>query len=92
MLVVNLKSGEVRRMLDGVSSTQAEKGVMVTADGKVLRRPDGRAPTFNADGIAVSADGATFYWQAISSHTLYSIPTEALRDASLSPLRSSKPR
>lgn len=85
LLVVNLKSGEVRRMLDGVSSTQAEKGVMVTADGKVLRRPDGRAPTFNADGIAVSADGATFYWQAISSHTLYSIPTEALRDASLSP-------
>jgi sugar lactone lactonase YvrE len=84
LLVINLKSGEVRRMLDGVSSTQAEKGVQVKADGKVLRRPDGRAPTFNADGIALSPDGATLFWQAISSRTLYSVPTEALRDANLS--------
>lgn len=85
ILVVNLKSGEIRRVLDGVSSTQAEKGVAVKVDGQVLRRPDGRTPTFNADGIAVSADGATLYWQAISSRTLYSVPTAALRDANLSP-------
>jgi sugar lactone lactonase YvrE len=84
LLVIDLESGEVRRMLDGVSSTQAEKGVQVKVDGQVLRRPDGRAPTFNADGIALSADGATLYWQAISSRTLYSVPTEALRDAKLS--------
>jgi len=84
LLVIDLKSGEIRRMLDGVSSTQAEKSVQVKTDGKVLRRPDGRAPTFNADGIELSPDGATLYWQAISSRTLYSVPTAALRDASLS--------
>jgi sugar lactone lactonase YvrE len=84
LLVVNLKSGEIRRVLDGVSSTQAEKGVQVKTDGKVLRRPDGRAPTFNSDGIELSPDGATLYWQAISSRTLYSVPTEALRDPALS--------
>jgi sugar lactone lactonase YvrE len=84
LLVVNLKSGEIRRALDGVSSTQAEKGVQVKTDGKVLRRPDGRAPTFNSDGIELSPDGATLYWQAISSRTLYSVPTEALRDPALS--------
>ena len=84
ILIINLKSGEVRRVLDGVSSTQAEKGVQVKTDGKVLRRPDGRAPTFNSDGIELSPDGSTLYWQAISSRTLYSVPTEALRDPNLS--------
>ncbi|MGA0598626.1 SMP-30/gluconolactonase/LRE family protein [Enterovirga sp. CN4-39] len=84
LLVIDLNSGEIRRVLDGVSSTQAEKGVVVRTDGKELRRPDGVQPTFNSDGIELSPDGATLYWQAISGRTLYSIPTEALRDASLS--------
>ena len=83
ILVIDLESGEIRRVLDGVSSTQAEKGVVVKTDGVELRRPDGRAPVFNADGIELSKDGATLYWQAISSRTLYSIPTDALRDPPL---------
>ena len=83
ILVINLESGAIRRVLDGVSSTQPETGVMVRIDGKPLRRPDGKAPSFAADGIALSPDGATLYWQAISSHTLYSVPTEALRDEAL---------
>ena len=80
ILIVNLETGDIRRVLDGVSSTQAEKGVLVHIDGKPLRRPDGKAPSFAADGIALSQDGDTLYWQAISSHTLYSIPTSALQD------------
>lgn len=83
ILVIDLESGEIRRLLDGVSSTQAEKGVVVKTDGQELRRPDGRAPVFNADGIELSKDGATLSWQAIASRTLYSVPTEALRDAAL---------
>ncbi len=83
ILVIDLESGEIRRLLDGVSSTQAEKGVVVKTDGVELRRPDGRAPVFNADGIELSKDGTTLYWQAISSRTLYSIPTDALRDPAL---------
>lgn len=83
ILVVNLESGEIHRLLDGVASTQAEKGVKVMIDGQELRRPDGKAPTFASDGIELSHDGETLYWQAISSHTLYSIPTAALRDANL---------
>lgn len=83
ILVIDLESGEIRRLLDGVSSTQAEKGVVVRTDGQELRRPDGRAPVFNADGIELSKDGATLYWQAISSRTFYSIATDALRDSTL---------
>ena len=85
LLTINLRSGEIRRMLDGVSSTTAQKGVVVRTDGRDLRRPDGVQPVFNADGLALSPDGATLYWQAISSRTLYSVPTAALRDAGLSP-------
>jgi sugar lactone lactonase YvrE len=83
ILIVNLESGEIRRVLDGVSSTQAEKGVLVHVDGRELRRPDGKAPSFASDGIELSPDGATLYWQAISSHTLYSVPTAALQDPNL---------
>lgn len=83
LLVLNLETGAIRRVLDGVSSTQAEKGVQVRIDGKPLRRPDGKAPTFASDGIALSPDGETLYWQAISSRTLYSVPTAALRDEAL---------
>lgn len=83
ILVLNVETGAIRRVLDGVSSTQAEKGVLVQIDGKPLRRPDGKAPSFAADGIALSTDGETLYWQSISSHTLYSVPTAALRDEAL---------
>jgi sugar lactone lactonase YvrE len=78
LVVVDLQSGQARRVLDGHPSTQMEKGVEVKADGEVLRRPDGRGVEFSADGIALSADGGTLYWQAIKGRTLYSIPTAAL--------------
>lgn len=84
LLVVELASGKVRRMLDGVTSTQPEPGVVPVIDGKKLLRPDGRAPAFASDGITLSKDGATLYWQALTGKTLYSIPTAALRDAKLS--------
>ena len=85
LVVVDLSSGRARRVLDGHPSTQVEKDVMVKSDGKVLRRTDGRGVEFSADGIALSPDGATLYWQAIKGKTLYSLPTAALTDASLSP-------
>jgi sugar lactone lactonase YvrE len=83
LVVVDLASGESRRVLDGHPSTQPEKDVQVQADGQVLRRTDGRGVEFSADGIALSADGRWLYWQAIKGRTLYRIPTEALRDESL---------
>ncbi|MDB5590127.1 L-dopachrome tautomerase-related protein [Enterovirga sp.] len=83
LLIVDFERGGIRRVLDGVSSTQAEKGVLVHIDGKPLRRPDGKAPSFAADGITLSPDGETLFWQSISSHTLYAVPTAALRDESL---------
>jgi sugar lactone lactonase YvrE len=82
LVVVDLQSGQARRVLDGHPSTQMEKGVEVKADGEVLRRPDGRGVEFAADGIALTPDGRHLYWQAIKGTTLYRIPTDTLVGAS----------
>jgi sugar lactone lactonase YvrE len=81
IVVVDLDSGEARRVLDGHPSTQPEKDVVVKTDGQELRRPDGRGVEFAADGIALGANGDQLYWQAIKGKTLYRVPTAALLDA-----------
>jgi sugar lactone lactonase YvrE len=86
IVVLNLETGKARRALDGMPSTQFEKGVMVKADGKPLQRPDGRGVQFAADGIALSPNGDTLYWQAVKGKTLYRIPTAALQIATLTDL------
>jgi sugar lactone lactonase YvrE len=83
IVVVDIKSGSARRLLDGHPSTQPEKDVVVKADGEPLRRPDGRGVEFAADGIAISEDGQYLYWQAIKGVSLYRIPTRVLIDAGL---------
>ncbi len=78
IVVVDLGTGEAKRLLDGDPSTQPKKGLVVKADGKPLRRPDGKGVEFAADGIALTPDGAWLYWQAIKGDTLYRIATSAL--------------
>jgi sugar lactone lactonase YvrE len=84
LIVLDLETGEARRVLDGHPTTQPEKDVVVKTDGEELRRPDGRGAEFAADGIEVSPDGAWVYWQALTGHTLYRIPTQALLDVEVS--------
>ncbi len=74
-MVVDLRSGAARSVLDGDPRTQRERGILVTADGLDLRRPDGRGVQFSANGIALSTDG----------RTLYSVPTAVLDDPMLVP-------
>jgi sugar lactone lactonase YvrE len=81
IVVVDLRSGQARRTLDGHPSTQVEKDVVVKTDGRELRRPDGRAPEFSSDGIAMSPDGSMIYWQALTGKTLYGVPTAALENS-----------
>lgn len=83
LLVIDLASGKVARVLDGHPSTQMKKGLVVKADGKELRRPDGRGVEFSADGIELSSDGCWLYWQAIKGDTLYRIATQVLIEGGL---------
>ncbi|NUX52497.1 L-dopachrome tautomerase-related protein [Paraburkholderia youngii] len=83
IVVVDLGTGQARRVLDGHPSTQMDPSVTVHAGGAPLRRPDGRGVEFSADGIALTRDGLYLYWQALKGKTLYRVPTEALRDTAL---------
>ncbi len=78
LLVVEVATGQARRVLDGDPRTQAEPGVVPMADGHELRRPDHRIPAFAADGIALDAKGEWLYWQALVGRTLYRVPTSAM--------------
>ncbi len=78
LVVVDIGSGQIRRVLDGDVRTQPEPGVVPMVDGHELRRPDHRIPSFAADGIALDAKGEWLYWQALVGRTLYRVPTSAL--------------
>ncbi|MCC8396006.1 major royal jelly family protein [Paraburkholderia sp. MMS20-SJTR3] len=84
LVVIDLGSGQMRRVLDGHPSTQMDASVTVHANGAPLRRPDGRGVEFSADGIALTRDGQYLFWQAVKGKTLYRVPTDALRDPALS--------
>ncbi len=84
LLVVDVASGQGRRVLDGDKRTQPEPGVVPRVDGHELRQPDNRSPAFAADGIALDAKGEFLYWQALVGRTLYRVPTAALADTGLS--------
>ncbi len=78
LVVVDIGSGQIRRVLDGDVRTQPEPGVVPMVDGHELRRLDRRIPSFAADGIALDAKGEWLYWQALVGRTLYRVPTSAL--------------
>jgi sugar lactone lactonase YvrE len=79
LVVLNLKTGESRRLLADHPSTRSE-GVEVTIDGRVWRRPDGSLPDVHADGIALDRAEEVLYYQALTGRTLYRIPTKWLHD------------
>ncbi|WP_225412175.1 SMP-30/gluconolactonase/LRE family protein [Stigmatella hybrida] len=76
LVVLDLNTGSARKVLAQHPSTHAEFSHLT-----VMGRPMKKA--VQSDGIAVSRDGQTLYWSALTGHTLWRIPTEALRDASL---------
>ena len=89
IVMVDLGTGESWRHLDNTPEVRATRGFVPFIWGEaVYSLPPGPgqpitfAGNFGADGIALSADGATLFWAAVGSRTLYSIPTERLRDKS----------
>lgn len=79
IVVVDLASGESRRLLANDRSTRSE-GIVLNIEGKAWRRPDGSKPEVHADGIALDSDGRYLYYHALTGRTLYRIDTQWLRD------------
>lgn len=83
IVVVDLDTGEGRRLLEDHPATQPEN-VELTIGGAVWRRPDGSVPRVAADGIALHPSGKWLYFQALTGRSLYRIETEHLRAGWLS--------
>jgi sugar lactone lactonase YvrE len=85
IIVVDLKSGKARRLLDDHPSTQPEKDVKLVVDGKALVDQQKKTPPqIASDGIALDAKNGYLYYHALTGHTLYRIKTSFLRDEKLS--------
>lgn len=76
LVVLDLESGDARRVLDGHPSTLAET-TDVVIDGTPF------SATVHADGIAIDAAGGWLYWQALTGRTMYRLPTKLLADAAV---------
>jgi sugar lactone lactonase YvrE len=81
LLILNLKTGAVRRVLDNDPSTIDSKTMM--ADGKILRDEKGKELRVQADQIEISPDGKYVYYQPASG-PLARIQTRWLNDETLS--------
>ncbi len=81
LVVVDLRTGTSRRVLDGHPSTAAEDIVLIF-EGNEWLLPDGSAPQVHADGIAYDRTDDFIYYQALTGRTLYRIAGAALRDPS----------
>lgn len=83
IIVVNLATGQMRRLLSAHYSTKSDPAYKYIIDGRELMK-EGRPAKFNSDGIALTPDGAWIYYKPLTDDKLYRIKTEYLRDWNLS--------
>lgn len=79
IIVVDLKTGKMRRVLDKHPSTKSDPAFRFIIDGHELTK-DGRPAKFNSDGIALTPDGAWLYYKPLTDNKLYRIETNFLLD------------
>lgn len=83
ILVLDLNSGKVRRLLSNVPPTRGDPGMVLTIDGQELRLSNGKAFTINSDGLALDSKGETLYFEAPTNGNLYAVATADLRNEKL---------
>lgn len=85
IVVLDLRTGKSRLVLQGHRSTTTTPGFVLRIDGKEVKDKSGKLFSSSVNGIALSPDLNYFYYRAINQTKLYRIPTEALRTAALPP-------
>jgi sugar lactone lactonase YvrE len=84
VLVVNLSSGKIRRVLADHASTKANPELELVAEGiKLIDPKTGKTPQIHADGIALDQKHGYLYFHALTGRTLYRIKTQHLRNERL---------
>ena len=82
--IVNLETGDGRRVLDGHPSTAAED-VDFVVRGEVLTMPNGEPLRVAVNPITISPDNTWVYYGAMNGTAVWRVPTAALADPSLAP-------
>ena len=77
MVVLDLKTGAARRVLENHPSTKAEDIQIVIAEKPF-------PIVVHSDGVALDQNGGWLYYQALTGKTMYRVTAAALRDDSLS--------
>ncbi|MEY2606477.1 MAG: hypothetical protein QOH31_4299 [Verrucomicrobiota bacterium] len=84
LVVVDLKSGQARRVLQNHPSTKAEPSVVLVIEGVKLVDPKTGEPLqIHSVGVAYDKAGGYLYYQALTGRTLYRIPVPDLENADL---------
>jgi sugar lactone lactonase YvrE len=83
IVVLDLKTGQSRQVLQAHKSTHPDPNVKFIIDGRELKK-QGQPVAFQSDGIALSPDRAYLYYKTISDKRLFRIPTSALNNPTLS--------
>lgn len=85
IVVVDLESGEARRLLEEHPSVVPEKNVRLVIEGRPLSdaNQEGEPAAIAADSIALDAAGGYLYYKPLTGYTLYRIKLEDLRNERL---------
>jgi hypothetical protein len=65
LIVLNLRGGKTRRVLDGAPSVTAPANRPIVVDGKIVRTPDGSPLRVNSDPLEVGPDGRYLYFGSL---------------------------
>ena len=82
IVVLDLKSGQSRQVLQAHKSVHPDPNVKFIIDGHELKK-QGQPVAFQSDGIALSPDRKYLYYKTISDKKLFRIPTAALNNPAL---------
>lgn len=86
LIVLDIASGQARRILADDASVSAAPGHVMEVDGNLFRyNPDHpQMPQGGVNGIGLSVDSSRLFWAPFSSRRLYSAPTAIMSDPSAS--------
>jgi sugar lactone lactonase YvrE len=77
LVVLNLKTGKARRVMQNHPSTASEDVILTIGGNPWLL--NGKPPSVHADGIAYDATADIVYYQALTGRTMYRISAAWLR-------------
>jgi hypothetical protein len=84
LLIVDLESGQARRVLENDRSTRSEN-VSVMIDGSVPTNEEKSSAAAQVKNLALTPDRGWLYWRSSAAYSLYRINTDFLRDETMSP-------